>query len=172
MHIKRILWGLLILLFSLAALKTTPSGPQLNVLAPPFEAQLHNQETFRLKEQLGKVIVLDFWATWCPPCRQSLPALSKIADIYKNDSTVWVGTVNKERLSDTSLRKWMTRMKLDFPVIRDRSGMISRSYNVKALPTLIIINTEGKVQEVQVGLPSTHIPTLVKHIKGLIEAAQ
>jgi peroxiredoxin len=172
MYIKWITWGLLGLLFMFAFLRPPPGGLQLDILAPQFSAKLQNETEFRLEDHRGQVVVLDFWATWCPPCRRSLPALSKLVDLYKTDTEVWIGTVNSERISKASLKKWMKKMRVEFPVIRDQTNVISRLYNVSSLPTLIIINKQGKIHQVQVGLTSSHPPTLVKHITRQIEDAR
>ena len=66
----------------------------------------------------------------------------------------------------------MDQLQLKFPVIRDPIGSISRQYNVNGLPTLVVINPEGKISHMQAGIVSRHTPVLVNHIKKLIEEAR
>ena len=172
MDTKWITWVMLALLIGYSFSRKFKSGPQLDTPAPIFKARLNDNSHFDLEKHKGKVVVLDFWATWCPPCRESLPALSKVADKYKNDPKVWVGSVNKEALSRPEIDRWLAQRKLRFPVIRDYQYEISRNYKIEALPTMVIINPEGKIDHVEVGLRSSHVPTLVRHLSDLIESAR
>ena len=137
-----------------------------------FSAQLLDGQTFNLKEHRGKVVVLDFWATWCAPCRVSLPALNQVAMAYADDPGVWVGSVNRESISRKGLSRFLDRLKLSFPVVLDQIGSISRQYNVQGLPTLVVINPQGKITYTQAGIVSRHTPVLVRHLKELIEEAR
>lgn len=172
MYTKWITWIMLGLLVGYSFSRRHVSGPKLDIPAPTFKAKLNDNSDFDLENHKGKVIVLDFWATWCPPCRESLPALSKVAAKYKNDPKVWIGSVNKEDLSRPEMDRWLAQRKLKFPVIRDYQYTISRDYKVAALPTMVIINPKGEISHVEVGLVSSHVPTLVKHLSKLIEEAR
>ena len=169
---KWITWIILALLIGVSFSRKIRSGPELDIPAPIFKARLNDNSHFDLGKHKGKVIVLDFWATWCPPCRESLPALSKVAAKYKDDPDVWIGSVNKESLSRPEMDRWLARRKLKFPVIRDYKYTITRNYKVEALPTMVIINPQGQIDHVEVGLLSRHMPTLVKHLSDLIEEAR
>jgi thiol-disulfide isomerase/thioredoxin len=147
-------------------------GPELNRAAPDIKAPLLSGESFHLNEQRGKVILLDFWATWCPPCRASLPALSAVAERYRGSADVWVGGVNKERLSSQRLRDFLSDMKVSAPVILDRRGQVNARYQVSALPTLVLIGKDGLVKKTQVGLPFTNPDRLAQHLIKLIEEAR
>lgn len=171
LNYKWITWVVLAALILISSLRQRPSSPLENQSAPTFSAPLLDGAQFDLEAQRGKVVVLDFWATWCNPCLTSLPALSAVAKRYANDSGVWVGSVNKERISARGLDRFLKRLKLEFPVIRDR-GEISSKYQVRALPTLVIINPRGEVSYSQVGLYSSHTPTLIKHLSDRIEEAR
>jgi cytochrome c biogenesis protein CcmG, thiol:disulfide interchange protein DsbE len=169
---KWISWLLMLLLLGVTFSRSHRGGPPLDQEAPSIQAKLLGGAPFSLEAHQGKVIILDFWATWCPPCRASLPALSQVSALYKDDDQVWVGSVNKERLSARGLKDFMKKMKVEFPVILDRTGRISLSYNVTALPTLILIDPQGKVRHLQVGLLTSNVTKLTEHIKALIESAR
>jgi hypothetical protein len=85
---------------------------------------------------------------------------------------VWIGTVNKESISLNRLKEWMTIARLTMPVIRDVRETVSRLYRVQSIPTLIIINPDGEVEHVQVGLPSLSQRGLVNHLVELVEATR
>lgn len=171
MNYKWLTW-LIIALFLTISFIRDQRVSSVNQPARPFSATLLDGQTFNLRAHRGQVVVLDFWATWCSPCRVSLPALSQVAAEYADDPGVWVGSVNRESISNTRLRKFLDQLKLKFPVIKDQIGSISRQYNVSGLPTLIVINPEGKITYTQAGIVSRHTPVLVRHLKERIEEAR
>lgn len=172
MKYKWITWIILAALLTISGLRSQRvPGSLTDRDAPSFSGTLLDGDRFDLNEHKGQVVVLDFWATWCNPCLKSLPALNAVAQAYADDPKVWVGSVNKERISKRGLQRFLNELNLTFPVIRDR-GKISRSYQVNALPTLIIINPRGEIMTHQIGLYSSDTSTLTRHLKGLIEEAR
>ena len=171
MNYKWLTWIILAVLLTISLMRDQRVG-YVNKPAHMFSAKLLDGQVFNLKEHQGQVVVLDFWATWCAPCRISLPALSQVAADYADDPDVWVGSVNRENLSSENLRRFLDRLKLKFPVIHDQIGSVSRQYDVRGLPTLIVINPAGKITYAQAGIVSRHTPVLVRHLKKLIEEAR
>ena len=158
----------LLTLFALQRFKDS-GGPPTNQQAPEISAKLASGELFKLSEHKGQVVLLDFWATWCPPCRASLPALSEVRAHYQGDERVWVGTVNKERLPTTRLSAFFKQLKVTLPIVLDNSGRINARYQVSALPTMVIIGKDGLVKRTQVGLPYSDTEALKRHLIKLIE---
>ena len=171
MNYKWLTWITLATLLAISFTRT-PRKSYVNQQAQNFSAPLLDGQTFTLEEHRGQVVVLDFWATWCAPCQISLPALSQIAKAYADTPDVWVGSINKERISNQGLKRFMQRLNLKFPVIRDRVGSISQQFDIRGLPTLVVITPEGKVAYAQAGIVSKHTPVLVRHLKKVIEAAR
>ena len=116
-----------------------------------------------------KVLVIDFWATWCPPCRASLPALSAVRAHYQGQSDVWIGTVNKERLPAARLTAFLAQLNAELPIVRDTRGFINAHYKVSALPTMVLIGRDGRVKRTQVGLPYSDPQALKRHLIKLID---
>ena len=172
MYAKWISWVILVTLIFLIAVQGQRGGPKVDQEAPPFSAKTLSGDDFILSEHRGKVILLDFWATWCPPCRRSLPAIEKLYERYKGDPQVWVGTVNKENLSEGALNTWLKKMRLNLPVIRDPREEVSSRYRVRSIPTLVVINPDGRVSYAQSGLPNLNQRGLVNHFAKLIERAR
>jgi peroxiredoxin/outer membrane lipoprotein-sorting protein len=99
----------------------------------------------------GKVVFLDFWATWCPPCRESLPhtqALSEHEKVKSGDLVVLAVNVGEEV---DAARKFMQEKGFTFRVLMDRKGTTANTYKVRGIPTFVLIDREGKVAWVQVG---------------------
>jgi thiol-disulfide isomerase/thioredoxin len=113
--------------------------------APDFEFSLHDK-THSLSDLQGRVVVLDFWASWCAPCRRSLPEINRLYDRY--DDVVFLGINNESQLA---IRQTRSRLSLEFPITLDSDGSISRLYGVQSIPTTVIIDRHGRVVNVLVG---------------------
>ncbi len=149
-------------------------GPKIGGDAPEFSVPLLEGGEFSLAAHRGKVVVLDFWATWCGPCKFTLPALQEVKKRFENRTDVFVGTVNTDRGTNRSkaLKLWLDGRKLSFPVLLDdEAGTIANTYQVRALPTLVVVGKDGKVASVQVGLPAGTQEGIIEHIEQAIEDA-
>ena len=115
---------------------------QSGVMAPEFDLPtLQGQKRVSLSERHGKPVVINFWATWCGACRSELPIIQELYDKHRDTIQVW--TITDE--SPARLRQFMEVRQLDFPVLIDRGGTVSRRYKVKAYPTTVLIDADGKL---------------------------
>ena len=121
----------------------------------------------KLESLKGKVVVLDFWATWCGPCVKSLPGVKKVIDGYP-ESSVTLITVNQNE-SKAKIESFLKTRKLDLKVALDE-GKISDAFNVEAIPQTVIIDAEGKIQFVKVGSSSDMEKKLRVAIDSLLDA--
>lgn len=118
-------------------------------IAPNFEMQTMNGERFRVSDAVGKkIIVLNFFATWCGPCREEMPELSRYFNRHKGAPFILVGVDAEE--SDKRVSEFLNDLKIDFPVGIDE-GAIAKQYDVSALPTTVLIGVDGKVQFYEMG---------------------
>jgi thiol-disulfide isomerase/thioredoxin/outer membrane lipoprotein-sorting protein len=104
----------------------------------------------KLSEQKGKVVVLDFWATWCGPCRRWMPIVAKAQKDYAKQG-VQVYAVNL-RESESKVRDYLAKEKIDVPVLMDRTGSVGGDYKAGSIPTTVVVGRDGKVVRVLVGL--------------------
>ena len=149
-------------------------GPTEGVRAPILVGTLLNGGEFDLDEAAGSVTILDFWATWCGPCIRSLPALQILHERYADDPTVRILSVNID--DGAKLKKrigaFMAERNYDFPVIMDFDKRISRTYRVQTIPTMVVVDPDGIVHKVKVGLLASDPERIVKHVVTIIAAAR
>ena len=111
-------------------------------LAQDFNLTLFSGETLALSDLRGQVVVLNFWASWCPPCRWEMPSFESMYQEYRDQGVVFVGVAVSDFEEDARAFADMTGV--TYPIGRDLSG-IARDYRVLSLPTTVFIDTEGKV---------------------------
>jgi len=117
--------------------------------APDFTLQSSTGENVRLAEQRGKVVMLNFWASWCGPCRQEMPLLDAMHKRYSAAGFVLYG-VNVEE-DNTDAKKLIKELGVDLPVLYDPESKASSLYKVDAMPTTVLIDKKGQIRYVNRG---------------------
>jgi peroxiredoxin len=135
--------------------------------APAFAIKDLNDKTVSLKDLKGKVVVLDMWATWCPPCRASLPHLDKLYEETK-DKDVVIYAVNLQEDKD-DVQGFIKQTNLKTPVLLDKDGAVAQAYKANAIPQTIVISKDGNVARVFVGFSGEQS---AKDLKQAVEQAQ
>lgn len=119
--------------------------------APDFTTQSEDGKTYTLSDFRGKYVVLNFWATWCPPCREELPSMERMwKKVQKDNDNIVLLAVNVGEDADT-IFEFTGNYPMSFPALLDRNGKIIDSYPVRGLPTTYIINPDGMVTRRAVG---------------------
>ena len=111
--------------------------------ATDFELTLFDGETLRLSELQGQVVVLNFWASWCPPCRWEMPSFEKTYQEYKNDGVLFVGVAISD--FESAALEFAELTGVTYPIGLDTTGEISRAYRVLSLPTTVFIDPRGNI---------------------------
>lgn len=109
-----------------------------------------------MQAERGHVVVLDFWASWCGPCRQSIPILNRLMDRTQNLDVRFYG-VNVEAVRDLAPRQLVlahASFGARFPSVRDDDQRVQQSYGVNRFPTIVVIDKQGRVRHAQSGVPS------------------
>lgn len=129
------------------------SQPYKGFLAPDFELATTSGEIIRLSELRGKAIILNFWASWCPPCRAEMPAIEAVHQAYQDQGLVVLGinATNQDQVSQVN--EYTDKLELSFQILFDTSGIAQDVYAVSALPTTYFIDREGIIREVVIGGP-------------------
>ena len=136
-------------------------------LAPDFTLRTLGGPNLRLQEQRGRVVLVNFWATWCAPCRQEMPHLSKLYDKYGSSGFVLLG-VNVDDDTKNAI-DLATKLGLKFPVSLDSDKKVSRLYDLSAMPSTVLIDREGKVRFVHRGYKDGYENTYDQQIRGLLK---
>ena len=121
-------------------------------LPPDFSyPELNSKKQVRLSDFAGKVVLVDFWATWCGPCRMELPDFVKLQDQYKAQGFSFIG-VSLDQQGPDLVRQFATQWKLNYPIIVDEGGPIANAYGgIRSIPTSVLVNRDGTVAQVFVG---------------------
>ncbi len=137
------------------------SGP-----APDFTLRSNSGKNLKLSEFRGQVVLLNFWASWCGPCRQEMPALEKLHQRYHKLGFTVIG-VNVEEDS-TAAKKMLREVRVSFPILFDTQNTASKLYNVSAMPTTVIIDRDGNMRYLHKGYKPGEERDYRKWVKKLI----
>jgi peroxiredoxin len=146
---------------SVPVLAKTPSHAfAAGAIAPDFTLQSLSGRNVTLSRLRGKPVVLNFWATWCPPCRSEMPDLQLIQEKVGQNIHI-IGITQKEPEED--VHAFLQENGYSWTFLHDGSGDVAATYGVRAYPTTVVINAEGRITGVHVGM--MELPQMVELIK-------
>ncbi|MFK5895262.1 MAG: TlpA disulfide reductase family protein [Pseudomonadota bacterium] len=140
---------------------------KINTLAPEFSlTSINDNKTIKLKDYSGQVIYLDFWASWCAPCRASFPLLNELHHKYK-DKGFKVLAIN---LDDdlASVEKFGKICPVEFTLLQDNNNQVPQAYQVQAMPSSYIIDKKGNIRHIHRGFKKGDITMIEKQIVQLL----
>jgi peroxiredoxin len=142
-------------------------------LAPDFELKDINGKMVKLSDFRGKAVVLNFWATWCPPCKTEIPWFEDLQDKYGNQGLAIVG-VALDDASDKEIAEFAKDMKMNYPVLIGKEETSDLYGGVEALPTTFYIDRSGKIMTSIPGLVDQREieANIVKALNSKIESAK
>jgi len=139
-------------------------------MAPPFTVTTSEGEQISLDEQVGKVVLLDFWATWCGPCKQTLPEIHSIAKKFAGQPLVVV-SISQDR-DEGAWKDFVAKNDMFWAQYRDANNALGSAYGVTAIPRFFTIDSDGVLQSVKVGSDADIEGDLKKLIKRASQAEQ
>lgn len=124
----------------------------INQKAPEFTLKDLSGKTVSLNDYRGKVVFIDFWASWCPPCKKEFPEINKFIQKYKDsDVAVLAVNVDKRRANVDDFLSQLPQLSKKMVVLLDTESSVISSYNAKAMPTSFIVDKEGVIRFVHFG---------------------
>lgn len=138
----------------------------LGKAAPAFTLDLLQGGEMDLARHKGKdIVILDFWATWCGPCRQAMPVIDRVAEQFKDRNVVLYAVNLREKPEE--INKFLQDQKLDVPVALDTQGSVADQYGVEGIPQTVIIGKDGTVQAVHEGFGRGLESSLTEELEAL-----
>lgn len=166
-------WLMLITLAALTAVGAhallQQQGLPIGSTAPDFKLTTLDGGMVELSKLRGKPVFIDFWATWCGPCRRALPHTQKLAEKYGKDA--YILAINLKEDKET-VRKFLVQNNYTFTVPMDTNGAVGTAYRVRGIPHFVLIDAEGKVQFVQIGYGPGIEQKFEAELQKAIRAAQ
>jgi len=129
-----------------------PVGPEINHLAPDFKLKNLEGQQRELSEFRGKIVLLNFWATWCGPCRVEIPDIRTVYNKYKEQDFVVLAIDIGETSSAVS--RFVKQFDMNFPVLLDSNLAVARQYDCFSIPTSFFLDRRGVIREVRIGTMS------------------
>ena len=170
---RRCVLALLLIAFGLAP-ASAPAGGRLKpikgrVTAADFVLKDLSGKPERFRKFKGKVVLLNFWATWCPPCRVEMPSMERLYQTYRADGFVVVA-ISIDRAPAAKVKAFVKELGLSFPVLHDRDSSIARLYSVPGVPTSYLIGARGRIAYRAVGGYDWFGPAARSAVEGLLRA--
>ena len=148
-RVHRMAGFLIAIVLALAGPGSAAALPLAGAPAPDFASKSDSGRNVRLSELRGQVVLINFWASWCSPCRQELPLLNKIYTQYRSAGFVLLAVnVDDNRKEADAMLK---RLDLRFPTLFDGSKSVAKLYGVDTMPATLVIDRDGRVRYVHRG---------------------
>jgi peroxiredoxin len=150
---------------TILAEQTLPKVPR-PIAAPNFELVDLDGSLHKLADYRGKVVVLNFWATWCPPCRYEMPSMQRGWEAAEANGIVFIG-VNVGEDADTVFM-FLADYSVEFPLLLDKDATVIKEYQVVGLPTTFIVDPQGRITHRVVGSREWDNAALLRELRALL----
>jgi peroxiredoxin len=135
--------------------------------APDFELKDPDGDIHRLSEFRGKPVIVNFWATWCPPCREEMPSMQRAWEQVREEGIVMLA-INVGEDEDT-IFQFTANYPVEFPLLMDTDASVVQSWPIRGLPTTFVVDTEGKLAYRAIGGREWDDPVLLDTVRALKE---
>ncbi len=134
-----------------------------------FELLNMDEEKIKLSDFRGKVVLLNFWATWCPPCRREMPSMERLYQQIGDEKFGVIAVDQMEEIDDVFAFTGQLELAPTFDILFDTTSQVSQDYAVRGLPTTYLLDKQGKIRYRAVGGREFDHPEVVKIIKELMD---
>jgi len=138
--------------------------------APDFALEDLHGQTLRLSDFRGRIVFLNLWATWCPPCREEMPSMDALYRTLSDEGLVMLA-VSQDENGARAVAPFAEQMKLSFPILIDAGATLSPRYGVTGYPETFIIDREGKILEHIIGPEDWMNPARVDYFRRLLRSS-
>ena len=135
--------------------------------APDFVLKDINGKTVSLSQFKGKPVLLNFWATWCGPCKEEMPSMQRLHDTAKNNGEFHVIAISIDRSNLKKIHQYAQNLNLSFPILLDPDRKTRNAYFIRGLPTSYLIDAEGKLKGFVSGARNWDRPASLELMKSL-----
>ncbi len=135
---------LLLVLVAVLPVQADSLDPAEKPSAPGFTLKNLRGENASLSDYHGKVVLLNFWATWCAPCRKEMPSMEKLWQTYREQGLV-ILAVSTDNGGESRIKSFARRLKLTFPILLDPDSQASDLYQVSGIPVSFLIDRQGRI---------------------------
>ncbi|MCA1062730.1 TlpA family protein disulfide reductase [Rossellomorea aquimaris] len=126
-------------------------GPNVGDRAIDFKLETLEGESITLSDLKGKKVILNFWATWCPPCKEEMPIMQQFHEQYGTDVKILAVNIDPQY----NVKEYQKAMGLTFPILLDKDDKINNAYDILTVPTTFVINEKGIITHKQIGAITT-----------------
>jgi len=146
---------------------TPPDIRWLGDPLPEFQAVNMKGEPLQRQLLLGKIVVIEIWATWCAPCQQSLPLLEQVHQLFKDDEQMafWAFNIDQPEVSDSRLEQMFADLRVTVPIARDPENSLGNALAIEGVPTTVLVNSEGIIEHLETGTK----PDMAERLRWQIE---
>lgn len=128
-------------------------APQQGFMAPDFELKNPAGESIKLSDLRGQAVLVNLWATWCPPCRAEMQSIEKVFKEYKDQGFTVLAVNMTYQDAPLEVVPFVNEQKLSFPILLDETGDMAKAYQLRSLPSSYFIARDGIIHEVVIGGP-------------------
>lgn len=145
-----------------------PPSPREGFSAPDFTLELLSGGEVTLSDLRGQAVMVNLWASWCPPCREEMPAIERVYQDLKDDGLIVLAVNTTNQDTEAAAKAFVQEFGLSFPVPLDRTGAVSNRYQLRGLPSTYFIDWQGVIRSVVVGGPMSESLIRLK-VQDLLE---
>lgn len=139
-------------------------------VAPPIELNTLDGTPLALADLRGKVVVVNFWATWCEPCVEEMPSMRRLREKLRGEPFEILAVNYQEGAA--RIRAFLQKIPVDFPIVRDTDGSVARAWNARVFPSSYVIDADGRIRYALVGGIDWSAPAVEKTLRELMPSAR
>ncbi len=166
---KRIFWVLLLVIAVAASGCSKKEVPaQEGAAAPDFTLQDLSGKQVQLSSLKGKVVLVNFWATWCPPCREEIPSMVKLNQVMQGKNFQMLA-ISVDEGGKQAVQEFFRQNGVSLPALFDTDGSVSRRYGTTGVPETFIVDGKGVIRKKVIGGVDWSAPEVLQYLEGLMQ---